>query len=284
MKNKCNVIVLVCVLFFGYTSFAFIKEVVGIIPRPDVKFNGEFDTSINSAFLATSGAIYDTRPVLTHCLSLRGELSDNFFIDAYGWLISSLHTLQKESHRVLFSEFEGTIRFGHDYYISKNTLLESKAGLLWNPQIGYYDAHNNYWGPYIAQYLKNDYIIPYWDGLWMLAPRRSGRVRIGIRKPYKITDKLSLTPFIETIWMDRRRFAARYSDEPTRHAFLGGAFGTLTFGISGRYKINEHFSWIFSFSQFDIINSQARRAVKSSTKYYAKCDWPVFKLGLSYNF
>jgi hypothetical protein len=283
MKNKCNVIVLVCVIFFGYTSFAFIKEVVGIIPRPDVKFNGEFDTSINSAFLATSGAIYDTRPVLTHCLSLRGELSDNFFIDAYGWLISSLHTLQKESHRVLFSEFEGTIRFGHDYYISKNTLLESKAGLLWNPQIGYYDAHNNYWGPYIAQYLKNDYIIPYWDGLWMLAPRRSGRVRIGIRKPYKITDKLSLTPFVETIWMDRRRFDSRYGEDPEK-AFMGGSFATMTAGAGLTWRVTDDLQAYFRFLLFDVINSQARSAVKKQDAYYAKCDWPVFRIGVEYSF
>ena len=280
----CKFTVCISSLFFAMTSFAFIKQVVGIIPKPNVKFSGEIDTTLNSAFLASSGAIYDTRPVLTQCLSLRGELNEHFFIDAYGWVISSLHTLQKESHRVLFNEFEGAIRLGHDYYFSKNVLLESKAGALWNPQIGYYDAHNNYWGPYIAQYLKNDYVIPYWDGLWMLAPRRSGRVRIGVRKPLKYSEKLSFTPFVETIWMDRRRFASRYSDVPTRHAFLGGAFGTLTFGATVRYKISERFSWNFSFSQFDIINSQARRALKKSPKYYAKCDWPVFKLGLTYNF
>ena len=29
---------------------------------------------------------------------------------------------------------------------------------------------------------------------------------------------------------------------------------------------------------------QARRAVKKQDAYYAKCDWPIFRLGVEYGF
>jgi hypothetical protein len=35
---------------------------------------------------------------------------------------------------------------------------------------------------------------------------------------------------------------------------------------------------------FDIVDAQARRAVKRQDTYYAKCDWPVLKVGVRYSF
>jgi hypothetical protein len=35
---------------------------------------------------------------------------------------------------------------------------------------------------------------------------------------------------------------------------------------------------------FDAINSQARKALKKQDAYYAKCDWPIFKVGVEYAF
>lgn len=281
--SECRVKV-AATLFAPYLSFAAINDIVGLIPQPDVKFSGEFETTFLSGYLGSSGAIYDTRPNLSNCLLFRAEVDDVYFVDGYAWIISSLHSMQSESHRMLFHEFEGSLRFGYDYRISEDMMLETKAGLLWNPAIGYKDASLDGWGPYVAQYFKNKYLIPYWDGLWIVSPRRRARVRMGVRKPFEITEKLTISPFFETVWLDKRRFIARYNEAPEDDFVMGGAFGSITFGLSVKYEISPDFMVFGSFSQFDLINSQARDSVKRADEYYAKCDWPIVKIGFSYRF
>lgn len=277
-------LVLVVILLSSSSSFAIIKDIVGLIPKPEVKFSGEFETTFLSGYLGSSGAIYDTRPNLSNCFSFRAEVGDDYFVDGYAWFISSLHSMQSDSHRMLFHEFEGVVRFGYDYNISDDMMIETKAGLLWNPAIGYKNASLDGWGPYVAQYFKNKYLIPYWDGLWIVSPSRRARVRLGIRKPFKITDKLTISPFFETVWLDKRRFIARYDEAPEDDFVMGGAFGSITFGLSVKYEISPDFMVLGSFSQFDLINSQARDSVKNADEYYAKCDWPIIKIGFLYSF
>ena len=65
---------------------------------------------------------------------------------------------------------------------------------------------------------------------------------------------------------------------------MGGAFGSITFGFSVKYEISPDFMVLGSFSQFDLINSQARDSVKNADEYYAKCDWPIIKIGFLYSF
>lgn len=276
-----------CAIFITmaqFSTFGFVKSIIGVLPRPNVKFSGDFETMFLSGYLGSSGAIYDTRPNLSNCLSLRGELGGGFFVDGYGWFISSLHTLQSDSHRVLFNEFEGALRFGYDYYFADGSMIETKAGVLWNPAIGYHNGTIDNFGPYVVQYYKNKYLVPYWDGLWMVSPKRRARIRMGIRKPIKVSEKLSISPFCETVWLDKRRFISRYSEAPKDASVMGGAFGSVTTGISVTYSLSENLKILGSFSQFDIINSQARRAIKKSDNYYAVCDWPIFRIGISYYF
>lgn len=278
------VFLLASTVFLPLSAASVVKNIIGIFPEPNVKFSGDFETTFMSGYLASSGAVLDTRPNLTHCLSLRLDLADDFFIDGYGWLISSMHSMQKEDHRALFNEFEGAVRLGYDYHFSEDMMLQTKAGILWNPPIGYDGSDMDYWGPYVAQYFRNEYVIPYWDGLWLVSPSRRARVRMGIRKPFAITDKFTLTPFVETVWLDERRFVARYREEPMDPGLFGGVFGSVTSGISFRYRMRENLTLYGSVSQFDIVNSQARRSVKRSKNYYSKCDWPIIKIGVSYSF
>ena len=34
----------------------------------------------------------------------------------------------------------------------------------------------------------------------------------------------------------------------------------------------------------DVINPQARDAIRRGGHYYDKCDWPIFKIGVTYEF
>ena len=48
--------------------------------------------------------------------------------------------------------------------------------------------------------------------------------------------------------------------------------------------MTENLQTYFRFLMFDAVNSQARAALKKQDAYYAKRDWPVFRLGVEYSF
>lgn len=245
--------------------------------------SGYIGAEIASAYLGSGGAIYDTRPIASQEVGWFFDFGDYGWIDGYFWIVSSLHNRQRESHRVLFNEYETVICYGQKWEISERAKIKAKIGPLWNPPIGYYDSHNNCWGPYISVQLDNPVVIPYMSGLWLLAPRMRGRMRFGLQKKFAICDDLDIVPMIETVWMDRRRFDSRYGEDPEK-AFMGGSFATMTAGARLTWRVTDDLQAYFRFLMFDVINSQARSAVKKQDAYYAKCDWPVFRIGVEYSF
>ncbi len=247
-------------------------------------FTGSVGWQFASGYLASSGTICDTCPVTSQEFDWKFDFGEYGYIDGYAWIVSSLHNKQHESHRPMFNEFEGAVRYGYKLKISEQFTLDTRAGPLWNPPIGYEHSYQNYWGPYVVQRLYNPYVVPYWSGLWLLAPRMRGRIRMGLRKPVKLCEGVVLTPSAETVWMDRRRFYARYGDNPEQDHIFGGAFATTTVGLRLSWMFAKGLTLYTMFQQFDIINSQARRAVRRSHAYYAKCDWPFIKVGIEYEF
>ena len=245
--------------------------------------SGYVGAEVASAYLGSGGAIYDTRPISSQELGWFFDLGDYGWIDGYFWVVSSLHDKQKERHRMLFNEIETVIRYGQKWRISDNAVLKASVGPLWNPPVGYDGAHQSCWGPYVAANVDNPFLVPYMSGLWLLSPRMRGRIRFGVRKAFALSDCVTLTPSLETVWMDRRRFDARYGADPEK-AFLGGSFATVTTGINLSWQITGNCKSYLRFLMFDVIDSQARKAVKKQDAYYAKCDWPIFRLGVEYSF
>ena len=245
--------------------------------------SGYVGTEVASAYLGSGGAIYDTRPIFSQELGWLFDLGDYGWIDGYFWVVSALHDKQHESHRMLFNEIETVMRYGQKWRIADDVALRANFGPLWNPPIGYKKSHQNYWGPYASAYLDNSFLVPYVSGLWMLAPKNRGRIRVGVRKLFELSDVLSLTPSVETVWMNRRRFDARYGGDP-EDSFLGGAFATLTTGMNLSWCITGDCRMYMGFFMFDVVNPQARKALKKQDVYYAKCDWPVLKMGAEYSF
>ena len=238
---------------------------------------------VASAYLGSSGAIYDTNPITSQEVGWLFDFGEYGWIDGYYWIVSSLHDRQRESHRMLFSEFETVIRYGQHWRVSDKATLKVSAGPLWNPAIGYKGSHRNTWGPYVTAYLDNPVVVPYMSGLWILSPKMRGRIRFGLRRTFSITESLFLTPSVETVWRDRRRVASRSGADPT-DSFFGGAFATATTGVKLSWHITENWQPYLRFQMFDAINSQARKALKKQDAYYAKCDWPIFKVGVEYAF
>jgi hypothetical protein len=236
-----------------------------------------------SGYLSSSGTLGDTWPVTTQCLFWKNDLEEYGYFSGYFWTMSALHNKQHDRHREAFYDFETAAYYGYNWKINDDFTLCSKAGPLWNPAIGYRDGYNCSWGVHAVTSLENPYVSPYINWLGMVRPTIRERARIGLAKTYKPAEKLVLTPFVETVWMDSRRYQSRYGGLP-QDRFLGGAFATTTVGFELDWKFSKDLVIFTRLRQYDVINSQSRRAVKKSKDYYAKCDWPVLGIGFEYRF
>jgi hypothetical protein len=237
---------------------------------------------VASAFLSTSGAIYDTRPVTSQEAGWFFDLGDYGWIDGYFWIISSLTDKKHDTHRMLFHEIESVVRYGRTWRTSEDTAFKAGIGPTWKPTLGHDDPANN-WGSYFIMQFDNPVVVPYVKGIWIFEPRRHGRIRFGLEKSISLSESLSLTPMVETVWMDRLRYTSRYGDDP-ENPILGGSFATVTSGAKLSWRVTENFQAYLRLLMFDIVDAQARRAVKRQDAYYAKCDWPVLKVGVRYSF
>jgi hypothetical protein len=240
-------------------------------------------TEVASGYLSSGGTLGDTWPITTQCLYWLYDLGEYGALSGYGWTISSLHDKQHDNHREAFNQLETALYYGYDWKINETFTLSTKGGALWNPLFGYEDAHNCSWGVHYVQSLDNRYLTPYINWLCMLRPTIRERARIGVSKSFKPLDDVKLTPFVETVWMDSRRYQSRYGGIP-QDRFLGGAFATITTGVEVKWDYSESLTFFSRLRQYDVINSQSRRAVKSKSDYYAKNDWPVFGIGFELKF
>lgn len=253
------------------------------LPAAEI-LSGGVKADVASAYRSTSSGLLDTRPVATQTLDWHLALGDFGFLTGYFWTISSLHNMQNEQHRALFYDVEACVRYGYSFAITEDLKLSTSAGPYFDLPFGYRNAHMKCWGPYVVQRFDNPWLTPYWRGLWLVAPQRRGRICLGIERKIALLENWSLVPFAEVVWMDRRRFRRRYGAEPEHDTVRGGAFGYSFIGVNVKRALGEDFGICFTAAMCDVINSQARRAVRRSNAYYAKNDWPVFKIGIEYRF
>ena len=259
------------------------RQDVVLSEKSERRFRGGLCLEIDSAYLASGGTLCDTMPVSTQELDGLWDLGEYGWIDGYGWIVSSLHDQQRDAHRSLFYEFEGSIRYGYSWEVSKELSVRTQAGWLWNPQIGFPDDNGNYNGPIAVQSLENPYVVPYYNALWLIQPKSRGRVRLGLRRKFDLAEDWTFTPSIETVWSDSNRFVAKYGEEP-RQAFLGGGFATERLDLKFRWQVWEDLAVYAQFQQFTVLGAQPRRAIRKSSTYYAKTDWIIGIIGIEYTF
>lgn len=254
----------------------------GSATAPDL--SGSVKADVASAYRSSSNGLLDTRPVASQTLDWHLGLGDFGFLAGYFWAISSLHDMQHEQHRPLFYDVETSVRYGYSIALAERAMLSTSAGPYIDLPFGYRNAHMKCWGPYVVQRLDNPWLTPYWSGLWIVETGRRGRVCFGLEKKFALSEKLSLVPFAEVVWMDRRRFRRRYGDEPEHGIARGGAFAYSFVGVNAKWALGENFSILLMAAMCDVVNSQARQSVRRSHAYYARNDWPVFKIGIEYRF
>lgn len=247
-------------------------------------FRASVAAEVASAYRSSSSGLLDTRPVATQTLNGRLSLGDYGILEGYAWAISAFHNMQRKSHRVLFYDTEGAIRYGFGVPIAGGVRLSTSAGPYFDLPFGYRNAHMKCWGPYVVQRLDSPWLSLYWKGLWLVEPARRGRVCFGIEKKTVWSDRFALTHFAETVWMDKRRFSRRYGMELKEADMLGGAFAYTFIGVKAKWTLDKNWSVVGTVAMCDVINNQARKAIRRSDAYSAKNDWPVVRLGVEYSF
>ena len=248
------------------------------------RFSGYASCDVASAYISSSGGLSDTRHVSTHTLGLRQNLGDLGFVDGYMWSISALHDKQRERHGQLFYWLEGALHYGYDLPIGDGELLQTKAGPYCGLPLDYEHEHNPSLGVSVAQRFDTPYVTPYWGGIWLCEPNHKGRVKAGLAKGFDLGNDLYLSFYFQPTWMDHRRYRARYGSEIREKTFMGGAVAFILFGLQLDWRVSDNLKLYTALSQYDVINRQARDAIKSGGQYYDKCDWPLAKVGVMLTF
>jgi hypothetical protein len=247
-------------------------------------FKGRLSAEFETAYLSSSGTLCDARPTALQNLDWMVQLGDSGKIYGYGAFLSMLHGRQHELHRSAFNEFEGGVFYGYDWRISEEVTFFNGAGGVSNPLFGYRDGYDDtLWEFRYFQSLENPYLTPYWDTLTLIQPGQWTRLRFGVRRDFELTQTMMFSAWVDAVWGDKRRFKARYGEEP-RHPFLGGAFCTTTVGLQLSWRFAEDWVIYAKIRQFDTVNRQARRAEKRKTEYWARRDIAIGTVGVAYEF
>ncbi|MBQ3287893.1 MAG: hypothetical protein IJH50_00610 [Kiritimatiellae bacterium] len=280
---------LICLsLVFGSAAAlfgdAFDESILQMFASESCTFTGRLSAEFETAYLSSSGTLCDTRPTALQNLDWAVHLGDYGRLYGYDCFLSMLHDRQHELHRPAFNEFEGGVFYGYDWRLSENVTFFNGAGGVWNPLFGYRNGHDDtLWEFRYFQSLENPYVTPYWDTLTLIEPSQWTRLRFGVRRDFDLTETLTLSAWADGVWGCKRRFAARYGDEPY-HQFLGGAFCTSIVGLQLSWRFAEGWCVYVKVRQFDTINQQARRAEKRKSAYYARRDIAIGTIGVAYEF
>lgn len=269
------------VAFFLSVAFAVVAQAAESEP---FRFTGRLSAEFETAYLSTSGTLSDARPTALQNLDWAFHFGDYGRLYGYCAFLSMLHDKQHELHRPAFNEFEGGAFYGYDWRLSENVTLFNGAGGVWNPLFGYRNGYDDtLWEFRYFQSLENPYLTPYWDTLTLIEPGQWTRLRFGVRRDFELTETLTLSAWVDGVWGDKRRFRARYGDEP-KHRFLDGAFCTTTIGLQLTWRFAEHWLVYAKVRQFDTINRQARSAEKRKSEYWARRDIAIGTIGVAYEF
>ena len=250
----------------------------------ECKFFGTISLFVSSAGLSPSGGLYDSLPEATQSLDWRQGLGRFGYLCGFYSIYSSLHDRQHEVHRAAFNDMDFDLCYGYDVELADGVAVRTSGGPYFDVPIGYHGAHMKCWGGIMLQSLANPYLTPYWGVLWLREPQKKGRIKVGLKKSFEISDGLTFSIFAEGVWMDKRRFNLRYGDEPEKSTIGGGAVAFVLSGGRLDWKITDSITLFASYIQYDLVNPQARSSVKKRGRYCDKCDWPIARVGLSYSF
>lgn len=238
-------------------------------------------SEIGSGYISSSGNISDTRPVAIECVNGDAGLGDYGEVGGYVWTISKLHGKRDATHRRAFYEFEMGVWYAYEWIISEGWGVDSKIMPMWDVEPGVRRSNHVTQELQAVQSLENPYLTPYYSLLYCYAPDHWFRVRLGVRRSFRLPGGVSLAPGIETVYSDARRYERRYGHEPDSR--LDG-FSSLISYVTLKWDFAENWNVYFRIKQYDLVGSNARAAVRRNSAYYSKTDYTICTVGVGCSF
>lgn len=236
---------------------------------------------VGTGYISTSGNISETRPVAIECVSGEVKIGDYGEIGGYVWTISKLHGKRDATQRRPFYEFEMGVWYRNLWEIAEEWSVDTMVCPLWDTCAGIRTSKHVTQELMVNQSLENPYLTPYYGFLHSYAPDHWFRTRIGVRRSFRIFDNLTLTPAVETVYSDPRRYRLRYGERPD--VFIEG-FSTLISVVTLKWKFTDNWNVHFIVKQYDLLGGDARKAIRARTEYYQRTDYAIFTVGVGCDF
>ena len=245
--------------------------------------SGVVYADVSSAYVSSSGRVCDIYPVSSQEVDLEADLGEWGQVFWCGWTVSALHDRQRDLHRMAFFEFETMLHYRYEWNVTRDCTVRASAGAYWDPQIGYPDDSNAYYGPQTILSFENPYVTPYVDYVNILDPVVLARARLGLRRAFACAEQWRTTPSVETVWSDSNRCKAMFG-EVNDYKFCDGAFTALAVRIKTEWLFAEQWSVFVLLGYLMTLGDKAREAINNQQAYWAKCDWLYATIGCAYSF
>ena len=201
------------------------------------------------------GSIVNTEPTLQGYGELNTNLRwDDTDLGCFGfglWNNSDLTGKRNAEYRRAFNEFDFNLHWQRTFWLDDdNTVgLTYRTFVVWYyyPWTGDRPRTKTTfdWDHYLE--LTNPYLTPYVCWVHEYAQTYGNLIQFGVKKPFQITDDLSVCPFVEFVWRDHR-YGWCFSNYGCRAD--GGAVGeglaTMKLELDATYQIT---SWLSVFAK-----------------------------------
>ena len=180
-------------IVWGFGSFGIYSgyQLYGSIINPDPVLQGYVEVNVNLPFDI-------------------GPFDDLGYIGAGYWFNSDLTGRRNDYYRRAFNENDPNVHWGKTFWFDEERTwgLGYRSSFIWYcyPRTGGRDPINRFtfdWDHYF-ELVNPSGVIPYICWMHEYRVTYANLVQFGVKRPWQITDELSIVPSVELEWRDRR--------------------------------------------------------------------------------
>lgn len=240
---------------------------------------------VESAYWAR-GKIVDARPYSAQFADVDLKLGAFGRVGAQAWSVSSLSTGgQSARRRNAYNEVDWNLHYEYEWAFAEDWSLWNRVARQWVTLPGYFPDCKTTLEWHVAQALRNPYLTPYYLLRHATAPERWNYWEIGAYRTFALAKDLSLTAKLFGDCGDADHFCSQYGPRVGRpNARYHGGLMALNLVLRLDYALTENWSLFTYVQQFDIVDADAREAVKASPAPEAKRDLTLFGVGMALAF
>ena len=241
------------------------------------------DLAFFSAY-QSKGKIVEAAPILAEYVSGDVEIGPFGRIGAFLWTYSSLTKERSDIHYQLCPEIDFGPKWAYD--------LKFCEGLKWKSAVSWWDITQPSNTPgrrgadadtiYEVWYetsLENEYVVPTLRYRKALIDNDWDYYRVGLMKPIKVVENLTLIPRVEAELGSQDFFDYRYGEMEGGRSHSGG-LAALLCRLCVSYAFAKNLNLRVEATQFDLMSKDARHQTHAPNRR----DYLFYSVGLTYRF